>query len=69
MKLRRALEDLIATPVTHCVKKVANNSIPNRTKRKETMPQKYKCLYSRLLQLHSNRYSARNELKLRPLHN
>ena len=36
MKLRQALEDLIATPVTHCVKKVANNSIPNRKKRKET---------------------------------
>jgi hypothetical protein len=40
MKLRQTLEDLIATPVTHCVKKVANNSIPNRKKRKETTQSK-----------------------------
>jgi hypothetical protein len=42
MKLRQALEDLIATPVTHCVKKVANNSIPNRKKRRETTQSKLK---------------------------
>jgi hypothetical protein len=36
MKLRQTLEDLIATPVTHCVKKAANKSIPNCKKRKET---------------------------------
>jgi hypothetical protein len=69
MKLHQALEDLTATPVTQSHKKVANNSIPNRTNRKETMPPKHKCLYSKLLQLHSDRYSARNELKLRLLHN
>ena len=40
MKLRQALEDLLATPVTHCVKKVAYNSIPNRKKRKETTQSK-----------------------------
>jgi hypothetical protein len=34
MKVRQVLEDLIATPATQSHKKVANNSIPNRTKRK-----------------------------------
>jgi hypothetical protein len=45
MKLRQALEDLTATPVTQSHKKVANNSIPNRTNRKETKPPKHKFLY------------------------
>jgi hypothetical protein len=40
MKLRQTLEDLITTPVTHYVKKVANKSIPNRKKCKETKQSK-----------------------------
>jgi hypothetical protein len=54
MKLRQALEDLIATPVTQSHKKVANNSIPNRTKRKEMIQSKIKFLNYRTLQLHPN---------------
>lgn len=51
MKLRQTLEDLIATPVTLCVKKVANNSIPNRTKRKEKTQLKIKFPCFIILQL------------------
>jgi hypothetical protein len=54
MKLRQALEDLTATPFIQSHKKVANNSIPNRAKRKETMQSKIKLLHYRTLQLDSN---------------
>ena len=53
MKLRQALEDLIATPVTHCVKKAANNSISNRTKRKEMALEKHKSLHCRIMEIES----------------